>query len=451
MSDSKLGEAIEYFHKEQGLHRLLDLYIEKYRGYGTFGGTAKLSKLTIQEREALSSFMRKDYSKHQSVQIPFIKFHEALKKTRYADVDLKMLFDGYAGYCLSTKAEERNLSEIKWDAFIQKLRGCFSDKDSLSWLQHVARKGRGTKGIVQLFEKDETLAYACLHQVLSAIELLPKSQYERLPVFAHRVTRNPHAFDLDRDEGRLFVYALQYLRHMREPHQIMEAQLNAEEMNELYVKFYIIKDDILNFVTCIGITAYPEGEDQPLSVWHAACEERAVLNVPLREILRMNRCIPAAALQTGAEKAVFIIENSGLYSSIIGKLMNFGLDLPLPAIICSHGQFKLAALLLLDKLTQEGVTLYYSGDFDPEGLMMAQKLLKRYPGNVILWHMTCDDYIRCLSEETIDSERMKQLDKITEPVLFSLQYAMRTNPCAGYQEELLDDLLQDLVTFSKEG
>lgn len=52
------------------------------------------------------------------------------------------------------------------------------------------------------------------------------------------------------------------------------------------------------------------------------------------------------------------------------------------ALVALAGPLRLACLMLLDGLVKGGAVIYYSGDFDPEGLQMAQKLIQRYPGRV---------------------------------------------------------------------
>ena len=44
--------------------------------------------------------------------------------------------------------------------------------------------------------------------------------------------------------------------------------------------------------------------------------------------------------------------------------------------MCMNGQPRMSAVLLLDLLADAGVKLYYAGDFDPEGILIAQKIRK---------------------------------------------------------------------------
>lgn len=46
-------------------------------------------------------------------------------------------------------------------------------------------------------------------------------------------------------------------------------------------------------------------------------------------------------------------------------------------IVCTYGQINLAWLVLLDLINQSIQTIYYSGDCDPEGILIADKLKNR--------------------------------------------------------------------------
>jgi uncharacterized protein (TIGR02679 family) len=118
-----------------------------------------------------------------------------------------------------------------------------------------------------------------------------------------------------------------------------------------------------------------------------AYRQQVTLNLPLREVVRIDK-----AYTNG--KVVYVVENSGVYSALLDLCRDFceeqGLKdiIPNPPLVCTHGQFKLASLLLLDKLAASGTQIYYSGHFDPEGLSMAERLLLRYPGQAKAWHYT---------------------------------------------------------------
>ncbi|MGI6006115.1 MAG: DUF2399 domain-containing protein [Ruminococcus sp.] len=101
-----------------------------------------------------------------------------------------------------------------------------------------------------------------------------------------------------------------------------------------------------------------------------------------------------------------------------------------------NGQPRLSSLLILDLLTKGGTKVWYAGDFDPEGLLIAQKLKQYYQGEFHYWHMTAADYEKSRSREMISPRRLKMLDKIWDEQLTETAEAVKTEKTAGYQENI---------------
>ena len=102
--------------------------------------------------------------------------------------------------------------------------------------------------------------------------------------------------------------------------------------------------------------------------------------------------------------------------------------------MCMNGQPRLSSLIALQLLEKEGTTIYYGGDFDPEGLMIAQKLSLFYPGEFHYWHMGPADYEQCKSREAISESRLRMLEKLTDERLKPVVEQMKLEKVAGYQE-----------------
>ncbi len=444
-----LRQAVEYFKREKGFHRLLNQFISKYRSLGRIGGSVKLEALTDAEREALSSLLRRDYSKQKSAAVALEDFEKALQRTRFSGIGLKELLEGYQGEDILTRAAMENRYQSQKKLFWQTLYDRHSHENCRLWLSHIQKKGRGTRGVHRAYDQNPLLLKSQLEAVLSALAQLPGEgrgikQYERLPFFAGRITGDPHSFDLDTEQGRLLLSALQFLRGHQDNEYGFNTSLNAEEKTELLGHFGIVRDDLLNFATCSGILGFRENEAEPASFWRSAWEEGAVLNAPLREILKLERFTPAISYYRGnKEKAVFMLENSGVYSELLDHLKTK----EAPPVICTHGQIKLANLILLDKLVQNGTTVYYSGDFDPEGLLMAQRLLLRYGSGVKLWHYGLDDYRGALSEVELEEARINKLQGVLVPELARVRDEIKKYKQAAYQEHFVASLVADMETY----
>lgn len=198
----------------------------------------------------------------------------------------------------------------------------------------------------------------------------------------------------------------------------------------------------------------------PSCVWAVAAREGAVLSVLLREIVKASVCVPAAvggepcrrefhwhgglSLGNGAGLAVYVVENSGVFSAILDQLKI------VPTMVCTHGQLRLACLMLLDGLVKGGAVIYYSGDFDPEGLQMAQKLIQRYPGRVRQWRYSLDDCQTCMSgtmlpeSPVLPESWLAKLAGVAARELESVGDEMLARRRAGYQEGLIEQLAEDV-------
>ena len=96
-----------------------------------------------------------------------------------------------------------------------------------------------------------------------------------------------------------------------------------------------MRDDLWSFVSCRGFLA--EGEMGIHPVWKAAVETGSVLNVPMKELLKLKKCLACE------RKKVWIVENSSVCSTIVDEV-------PVAPVICTHGQFRAASWVLLDLL-----------------------------------------------------------------------------------------------------
>ena len=262
-------------------------------------------------------------------------------------------------------------------------------------------------------------------KVANGVAHLPKETFLRLPVFAYQVTGNPHYFDESQVGGQML---LQLLTALSQRTEIELAQLEKSEQHHgLLAEFHLLKDDIKNYAALRGITAFENGTENVM--WQAACCDRISWNVPLREILRMDKLRPSSG------NRVLVVENSSIYSILLDLL-------PEVSIVCSSGQFTFAIWQLLRKLVATGSTLYYCGDIDPEGLLMAQKLKNTFGEKVQWLSLEPRNFEKSKTQQTISKRRLKQLQQLTDLKLKQLADLV-TNGYVAYQEGFLKELVED--------
>jgi uncharacterized protein (TIGR02679 family) len=199
----------------------------------------------------------------------------------------------------------------------------------------------------------------------------------------------------------------------------------------LYTRFGIKPDDISNSTTVFGIRFFSK-DGGVHKAYDSFNHEQEAHVVTLSNLER----ITGAAAQGNT---VYVFENQMVFSHMCESLSG----LPV-SMMCTSGQMKTASLMLIDLLCEAGCRLYYSGDFDPEGLGIADRLIARHPRVIFPWRLAKTDYERCISAETISHDRIRKLDKIADERLHEVVHALRIEKKAGYQERLIHDLLGDI-------
>ncbi|WP_017472568.1 TIGR02679 family protein [Amphibacillus jilinensis] len=420
-----MKEAIDYFRGGKGFHRLFVLFKKRYESLGRVGGTVKLTDWKDEELADIAFYFGLSESElKKKGKVSLDQFEQQLKRTKFEHIGLQELLEAYFGESLVSKKEAKALKDQQQQTFLKSLQNDFPAL--YFWFQYLQNKSADTYWIYRWMEKSEQEFYKTVELLNVAITSLPE-KLERLPMFSQRMIRNPHAFDRNTNLGKLWIHVLAV--HRQEEGTVF-IPTDSEGINDLLLQYNILRDDITNYVTCANLLA--ETKRGVHSMWRAATSTESVLNAPLRELVTLTSVYPENGLMK-----VWIVENSGVYSSILD-------DVPYAPIICTHGQFKLAALLLMDRLVENGCELYYAGDFDPEGLSMAARLMERYPENARLWNMDEASYKRSQADVDLPPERMNKLASIANIALAPVVSAMEIKKKAGYQEALVDQMVSDL-------
>ena len=448
----KLEKAKDYFSSTKGFARLFKAMAQKYQSLGRWAGSVTLTSLKNEERDALSTLFRADFSRRKSITISVERFAKALELTKFSGISALSLLEEIQGQSLLSNSDRLAHKERAKATFFNDLAVQYTEPYCQLWLQAISKKQPGTRSIQTTFDTRFEQLRVQMHHVLSALTAINRhhpNEIERLPMFARRITKDPHGFDPNSDTGRILLQALKILSsQVRESDPLALALSGAEALTELYFSFGILRDDLWNFVTCTGITG-SAADNQPLGYLTEAYRQQVTLNLPLREVVRIDQACAAGQL-------VYVVENSGVYSALIDLCRDFCEEqelmemTPNPPLICTHGQFKLASLLLLDKLAASGTRIYYSGDFDPEGLSMAERLLLRYPGQAKAWLYTLEAYQLSRSDQVLSPKRLKQLDRVSSPELAPLKEKLLQTALAGYQEGILSDLWRDVKQSMQE-
>lgn len=316
--------------------------------------------------------------------------------------------------------EEKQKEEQQREFWFQNIQLQLKNPDFRNWISEVLQNRKESYlFLLQQYKENKKELEDLLQKTDRAAETLAASEKrELLAVFAAKVTGNPHYFD----EGETAEKCLSSYLKWKLKKERSNGLSNAEYKNRIYFEAGILKDELSNDVLTYGLHAWKEnGEPHPGIEGFFRCKE------PLKLTLKT---LGGLGKITGEQK-IYMVENPAVFSRLVEKY-------PDRTILCGNGQPKFSVFVLLDKLT-ENSTIYYAGDFDPEGLQIAQNLKKRYPEHFIFWKYKAEYYQKYKSEVQLDEKRIRKLDKIDLPELQEIKEAMQREKYAAYQEAMVEE------------
>ncbi|MCT4594236.1 MAG: TIGR02679 family protein [Anaeromicrobium sp.] len=427
--EKQLLQCYKYFKDNKGFHRPLLKIRGKYRSLGKIGGTIVLRKLREEEKEALTGFLGKNYYK-ENTSIKVDKFEKALLNTPFKDISLKELLGKYFYEDIISKNEEKNLYEHDRKEFFNNIMEKFKDTKGSNWLNYVlSSKKNAYMILVKAYDGDRERLKKHLKTIIEGINSLPyeNGKIERLALWSSQISKNPHTFDGNNICGKLLIHGVVYILNKTYPK-------NAEERAELLYDVGIINDEVSNFTMGYGLRAMTKGEYH--LGWDGFYKSGEPLIISLFNLSKIDRVI-------SKNNKVFVVENPTVFIELIDRVKDRDVS-----FICTYGQLRLASILILDKIYKEKATIYYSGDFDPEGIQIADRLKKRYKDNLILWNFNEEYYLKALSKNRIDHKRMKKLEKVEDEKLRMLGNIIKEYGVGAYQEGIIDDLIKSIETLS---
>ena len=426
-----LKQAVKYFKETEGYNRLFKGIKNRYISLGEIKGNVTISKPTQEEKEKLSGLMKKDYSKNTTITINLKKLQKALNQTRFEGIELVDLLKEYFKEEILTKKENQEIYENDFNKFLNDILENNQDTYVYKYInKSIKEKDKLYMQIKKYYNKEkenlkQEILYAC-----KAINNLPK-EITRIPVFASQITSNPHGLDKKNLAGKIFISLICYIENTQYPK-------NSEELSELYYKHNLLVDDISSMVLCKNIKAFiktEEQEDCTKYELHNGWQGFYDHNEPI--FLTLYNLSNISYIGYSNYKKVVITENPAVFMGILEKCQIK--DFPL---ICTYGQVKIAGLVLLDLLTKADYTLYYSGDLDPEGIQIADKLKQRYKEKLILLGFEEDIYNKNISNIELPLSRLQKLEAIKSKELEQICNAINRNKKAAYEEKNIDYIVR---------
>ena len=405
----------------------LEVY-SKYKKYGKITGSFTLKAATTEERRILSNFDSKVLTEGKAkIKCSTVRelFNRKLKEYSFEELLVKVV-----GKELKTnkeiKDEEKNQEEKFYEDI---LKACDNGIGRQWFLEVLDKKKYGYNIIIRKYKSDKEInkleeLNKRIILTINSLNKLPylNNGYENIALFSAVNTRDSHFFDNDKFTGRLFIKAISFILNKDDPKDI-------NEINELYYEVGILKDEISNHTTIYGLNAFNRDNSEVkavnnFNIW------REPLQISISNLLKIDYL-------ESINNTVFIFENPAVFHKIL-KVNGDNISL-----ICTSGQLNLSSYIVLNKI-RNLKNIYYAGDFDPEGLMIAYKIKKRYKNKVKFLNYTKESYINTMSNNIIEEKSMSQLNKINCIELDEVIRELRINKRAAYQELLIDEYL-DLI------
>ena len=417
-------ECLAYFGQSPVWKKVLRGFREKYSSYGRFGGKVVLKNLKSQDIEELEGFFGKSFHGQKSVTVSAEKFRQELEVSRYKNMTPEWLLENFFEEPLLGKQEQKLLRQQEKERIWENFRKSYEGMP-------IEMVEESLKNIVKDSENRELTEWERLLRLGAEIyNHLPYRQSEKLylAVFAAMLTGNPHAFDNGTADGNFLYQIIQMDMESRGIKIEASEIFPAYKRQKSYLMAGIMLDDISNYAMLYQVQAVKK--DGSIHQGMAGfAREQHIVQVPLAVISEWEllRC---------SQDEIYIVENPSVFAVLCGKEKEKNTR---RAYMCMNGQPRLAGLMVLELLAKSGTKVYYAGDLDPEGILIAQKLSRYYKGEFHYWHMETKDYEKCKSEEVISPKRMKILERITDDRLKPVVERIKAYGTAGYQEMLMEE------------
>lgn len=403
----------------------LEVY-SKYKKYGKITGSFTLKAATTEERQILFNFDSKALTEGKAkIKCSTVRdlFNRKLKEYSFEELLVKVV-----GKELKTNKEVKDEEKEQEEKFYDDILKASDDGVGKQWfIEILYKKKYGYNIIVRKYKSEIRNLKELKRKIILIINSLNKlpylnNEYENIAVFSAVNTKDSHFFDSDKFTGRLFIKAISFILNKDDPKDI-------NEINELYYEVGILKDEISNHTTIYGLNAFNMDSSEVKAV-NSFNLWKEPLQISISNLLKIDYF-------EAINNTVFIFENPAVFHKIL-KVNGDNISL-----ICSSGQLNLSSYILLNKI-RNLKNIYYAGDFDPEGLMIAYKIKKRYKDKVKFLNYTRESYINTMSNNIIEEKSMSQLNKINCSELDEVINELRINKRAAYQELLIDEYL-DLI------
>ena len=416
-----MNEEFCQYLSDNEFSEFMQLWKKQYEKYGTCKGSIDLV-LNDSNRECISGLMGKDYYGVDCVHITFRQLQKAILNTKYDNCDFNEVLKMYFNQRVLTNKYRQEQEQMR----VQNIFKHFFKQEGKSkqWIYNTyTNRDSVYIRIVQASKENEQKCINTVCVVMKALNHLPmwENKKENISLFASYHTKNPHAFDKNTFAYYLMMHGIVYFLKVDFP------KTNLEQ-NEILYRAGLYQDGISNYCSVARLQAFNEN-NQPHLGWAGFYDSYEALNVNMDNLLHIH-------FITCCDR-VYIVENPSVFQALLKKIKKEKIEKI--GLVCTNGQLNYSAYILLDILVNSNVEIYYSGDMDPEGLLIADKIKQRYP-SIKLWCYDVRQYEISKSKEQATDQRMHMLDALKDEALIRIGKCISENKNrVGYQENMIEE------------
>lgn len=413
-------EFCQYLYDNE-FSEFMHLWKKQYEKYGTCKGSIDLI-LNDSNRECMSGLMGKDYYGVDCAHITFQQLQKAISNTKYENCDFNEVLKMYFNHDILTNKNRQEQEQMRIQNIFKHLLE--QEGKSQQWIHHIYTDHDSVYvRIVQASKENEQKCINTVDVVMKALNQLPmwQDKKENISIFASLHTKNPHAFDKNTFPYYLLMHGIVYFLKVDFP------KTNLEQ-NEILYRAGLYQDGISNYCSIARLQALNENY-QPHLGWTGFYDSYEALNVNMDNLLHIRSIVYC--------DRVYVVENPAVFQALLKMIKKEKIEKI--GLVCTNGQLNYSAYLLLDMLVSSNVETYYSGDMDPEGLLIADKIKQRYP-SIKLWCYDVRHYEISKSKEQAADQRMHMLDALKDETLIRIGKCINENKNrVGYQENMIEE------------
>ena len=394
-------DYLDYFKNNKGFERFMVKAKEKYQSYVRVTGIITLDNITYEEAVGLTDFFARKFEEGKTYKIKISEFNKVLDKSKFQDFEFTDYFyNTYDDFSYLTNTLKKRKFHEEFVSFIEDLLLEFKSEKLKEFFERNVNKNFSTmRNIKSKYKQNKRALKEELLRIDKLLSNIP-DKITYLPIYAS-ITSNPHYLDYNAKSSNLFYRILSNILGEDTPNTNLDKTKLLEKIN-VYI------DSLSNYVITYNLVY---DKEMPFDV----------LNLNIDNISKINNI-------TGKSNKIFIFENP----SILNYLKNKDLDI---SIIITSGIPNLAFYKLLENITSD-TTLYYNGDYDPEGLLIADKLNNKY-SNIKLFLYDGKSYFNTKPNVSLSNNRLHKLELIKSKELQEVKRLLLENKKCGYQENNL--------------